>query len=176
MKLRMVIALCGLATAVAGCCSSRPGYAPAGDQSLEQRNLANLYMVESPFSEAVANGIIAQHTIYPYHFTNGTAQLTELGKRDLRVLANHYKTSSGQLSIRRAGASKELYAARVQAVMNFLGDDGVDVKQVTVSNALPGGDGMESERVLSVLTEGKKEGATYKPGAGAAGKETGVQQ
>lgn len=58
-----------------------------------ERHLAGSEMVTSLQDEAVENAIIRQHTIFSYHFVPGAPYLTELGERDLDVLAHHYKHS-----------------------------------------------------------------------------------
>jgi len=56
-----------------------------------ERHLASTEMVASLQEEAVENAIIRQHTLYSYHFVADAPYLTELGERDLDILANHYK-------------------------------------------------------------------------------------
>ncbi len=121
---------------------------------------ANRLMVNSFFDEAAENGIIAQHTIFPYHFVVDGDQLNALGRSDLGVLAAHFKETPGPLNVRRAGASEDLYKARVAAVMAFLGEQGVNPDRVRIGDAVPGGPGMASDRVISALS--RKE--TGKPG------------
>jgi len=267
---------------VVGCSTWRMGYDTLTELSPEQRSSANELMVNSPFDESIENGIISQHTIYPYHFVSDTDQLTELCERDLEVLAAHYKgrftlkkviknvkvyfdydkaeiredavptldeaarilreyaetdilvtghadvrgteeynqqlgarradavrrylLSTGiensriwilsrgeldavapatdvpgmqndrnaqfvvaevegyplKLSVRRGNASEQLYIARRTAVVNFLRNEGLDTNRITINDALPGGEGIASERVLLILNEqsdgGSREG------------------
>jgi hypothetical protein len=103
------------------------------------------------------NAIITQHTLYPYHFAAGSAELNDLGTRDLHVLAEHFKKaqagSPGELNVRRGNASESLYEARVKAVLESLTAHGVETGMVAVKDGLPGGDGMSSERVIVILKE-----------------------
>lgn len=97
------------------------------------------------------NAIIAQHTLYPYHFENGSAKLNDLGLRDLNVLCDHFAKATGDLNVRRGTASPSLYEARVKTVLDRLAEVGVQSGSVTVKDGLPGGDGISSERVIVIL-------------------------
>jgi outer membrane protein OmpA-like peptidoglycan-associated protein len=266
-----------------GCSTSRMCCdKPLTDLGPEERRFANELMANSFRDESIRNGIVAQHTIYPYHFVADTAQLNELGEHALEVLAAHYKgrftvkkvikhvqvffdydkadlrddalptleeavrilgdnieadilitghadargtkeynqklgqrradavrqymlskgidsgririLSRGELdavapvtdipgmqkdrnaqflvaevegyplhlSVRRANASEELYTARKTAVVKFLRGESLDANSATIGDALPGGDGMASERVLLMLNE--QSGQTWTKG------------
>ncbi len=276
MRLFLFTILVCYAATVAGCSTWMTGYYRPMQQSPEQRRLANATMVSWLFEDSITNGIVSQRTIFPYHFLADTAQLNELGERDLHVLATYYKDTlngkeimgnvkvyfdydkaqiredavpildeaaqvlrknseadilitghadvrgteeynqklgerrsdavrryllskgieqnririlsrseldavapptdivgmqedrnaqfvvaevkgfRGQLSVRRANASEELYKAREAAVADFLRNEGVEVDQIPIIDGLPGGDGMDSERVLLILTTEKE--------------------
>ncbi len=95
--------------------------------------------------------IVAQHTLYPYHFAAGSAELNDLGVRDLNVLADHFAKAGGDLNVRRQNADPSLYEARVKAVLERLAQAGVPSGAVAVKDGLPGGDGISSERVIVIL-------------------------
>jgi hypothetical protein len=97
------------------------------------------------------NAIVMQHTLYPYHFIQNSDQLNELGQRDLGVLAKHFQKYPGALSIRRGDAPAELYDARVAQAVEKLRQAGVKTDLVQVSDGMPGGAGMASERVIKAL-------------------------
>ena len=99
---------------------------------------------------ALENAIIAQHTLYGYHFIDGSAELNQLGNRDLTVLANHSKRSPTELCIQR-GTSDELYQERVNSVLDFLRKNSVDTNAITISSRLPGGDGVSAYRAIAIL-------------------------
>ena len=116
---------------------------------------------------AMRNAIIAQHTLYPYHFVNNSANLNELGQRDLDVLAAHFAENPGQLNIRAGGVDAGLYSSRIDTVRDRLAAGGIDMGCVSISDGMPGGDGMISERVLLIL---KKE---YSASPAATGRTQG---
>ena len=99
------------------------------------------------------NAIVTQHTLYPYHFVAGTAQLNDLGQRDLSVLTDHFLKAGGDLNVHRGGATQTLYDARVKTVLESLAAAGVASGAVAVKDGLPGGEGMTSERVIVILKE-----------------------
>ena len=130
--------------ALAGC-ETAPPAEPAYDPALDA------HMVEAYFSRQMRNAILAQHTIYPYHFDVYSASLNELGERDLDLLARHLKENPGPLGVRQGDASDEVYQARVDTVRGFLMDTGVPADRIAIADALPGGDGAVSDRVIEVL-------------------------
>lgn len=99
----------------------------------------------------VDRAIIAQHTLYPHHFVADSAVLNELGTRDLSVLAGHFAEHEGTLNVRRGETAPELYEARVTHVIEELGKAGVDTGRMNIADGMPGGSGMPSERVVTVL-------------------------
>ena len=121
-------------------------------------NIALLHWFEDA---SINNAIITQHTLFPYHFVNNSAGLNELGKRDLGVLATRFKDNPGKLNVRRGEISADLHQARIKTVLGLLEEAGVDKARITVDNALAGGDGMASERVLTILDTSPKGSATY---------------
>ena len=128
---------------VAGCEQST---AQAPDELAVNTRLANSYN-----DTAVQNAIISQHTLYAYHFVQDGPELTELGERDLAVLARHLAVNGGDLNIRRHDTPAELYQARVSTVRERLREAGIDMERVRVSEGMPGGSGMASESVLVIL-------------------------
>jgi hypothetical protein len=108
-------------------------------------------LARSVTENAVNQAIIAQHTVYPYHFVTSAAVLNELGQHDLQVLAAHYAEHPGQLNIRQGDAPPDLYEARRAVVMDSLVKAGVDVSRVAIGDGLPGGEGMPSEGVITIL-------------------------
>ena len=136
----LVCLVCGL---LAGC---EEGLSDSGgNQNLD------LQLVETLNNIGVENAIITQHTLYPYHFVPNGEELNELGQRDLQVLANHFRDHAGGLSVRRGETAVELYEARITHVIGLLKDSGVDTSRIAVSDAMPGGSGMPSERVVTIL-------------------------
>ncbi|MHC4743967.1 MAG: hypothetical protein ACYS8Z_18775 [Planctomycetota bacterium] len=125
----------------------------------------NQGLVNSFNDMAMQNAIISQHTLYPYHFVNNGTELNELGKRDLSVLAWHFRENPGGLNVRRGGASEELYNGRIEKVGALLSDEGVDPERIGITDGLPGGPGMTSEKVLTIL-ENAAEPGTRKTTAG----------
>lgn len=110
----------------------------------------NSMLINSYSNIAIQNAIISEHTLFPYHFVKNGAELNELGRRDLGVLTTHFAQNGGHLNIRQLGASAELYQARVSLVRNALKEAGIDMARVSVSDGMPGGSGMQSEKVLDI--------------------------
>lgn len=137
----------------------------------KQRHLVNARLVNWPFDTSVSNGVIRQHTLFPYHFVNGAAGLNELGQHDLMVLAARYKEYPGKVNIRRGDADEALYRARVKTVLEDLTEAGVEAGRIQIADDLPGGDGIPSERVVTILREAESTG-TKRGSRSTAGAET----
>jgi len=139
---------------MAGCGSANKGAKPVElDQGLINAGLVNSYN-----NLAMQDAILAQHTLYPYHYVRNGAQLNELGRRDLAVLAGHFKENPGPLNIRRDNVSPDLYNDRVQFVINELQKAGVDAGRIKIADGMPGGSGISSERIVTILSAGEDAG------------------
>lgn len=136
------IVLCGIL--VFGCAET------AKEESLD-KSMINEQLVTTLNDIQVKNAIVAQHTLYPYHFTANSKKLNELGQRDFAVLAQFFQENPGPLNVRRNDVSEEIYQARVALVLENLKQAGIDMKRITVSDDMPGGAGMTSERILTIL-------------------------
>jgi hypothetical protein len=113
--------------------------------------VVNTRLMNSYNDTAIQNAIVSQHTLFAYHFVQDGPELNELGERDLAILTQHFVRNGGYLNIRRHEASAELYQARVNTVRDRLQEAGIDMERVRVSEGMPGGSGMASERVLVIL-------------------------
>ena len=165
MKTIHVLILGGLIAAATGCRS------PQADM----RGIDSMWSGESLRAASLNAAIVTQATLYPYHFGTGTAVLNELGRRDVGLLAAHFRDHAGTLNVRRAGAAQGLYDERLAVVRAALSAAGVAPAQIALADAAPGGDGMESGRVLHILTvEAATPSTTYASGVDTAGSS--VQQ
>jgi hypothetical protein len=144
MRLYGIVMVCLLGGLLFGCQESQ--------KTAQEQNL-DVELVKTLGSLQVESAIISQRTLYPYHFVPDGDELNRLGQRDLSVLARHFKDRAGALNVRRGDASVELYEARVAKVLATLKEDAVDMNRLTVSDGMPGGDGMASERVIVILSK-----------------------
>lgn len=143
MKTYMITTMCFFFIGMAGC----SGTVERG----QDRHLINSELINSYNSVAIENAIISQHTLYPYHFVKNSAELNELGDRDLGVLSKHFMNHPGRLNIRRDDISADLYQARIDLVLERLKDAGTNAEQISISDNMPGGTGMSSEKILIIL-------------------------
>jgi len=118
----------------------------------DQRQNVNRWTIQTMDDESVANAVITQHTLYPYHFAANSAVLNELGERDVKILAQHYSRYPGEINLRRGREDQGMYDARVQNVTRALVAMGVDQGSLRIVDKVPGGDGVSSERALEVLS------------------------
>ena len=145
---------------LAGCATGSPEEWDAGIAATErQTRSTDMWTVDTALQNNITSGVIMQRTIYAYHFDPGTARLTELGQRDIGILAGYYKTTPGVLNVMRGDATAELYAARTSSVKAALKDAGVNVDQVQLVAGVPGGTGMSSQEIVDA---GKRESEALK--------------
>jgi hypothetical protein len=113
-------------------------------------------LLQTHYVDAIDAGVIRQQTIQPYHFVDHMPTLNELGRRDIEILARHYRRNAGDLRIRRGDTEELLYLERVQEVRTALLARGADLTHVNISDGLPGGDGLESDRVVDILSNAEE--------------------
>lgn len=116
-------------------------------------HLINSQLIRSYNDIAIQNAIVSQHTLFPYHFVANGAELNELGQRDLAALMSHFIKYPGHLNIRRGKTAAALYEARVNMVHEKLLEAGIDKKRISISDGMPGGSGITSERMLVILEQ-----------------------
>ena len=144
------------------------GCRPAADAPQATRHEVNTVFVHSYTDAAISGAILAAHTIYPYHFVPNSRRLNELGISDLGVLAEHYSEHPGELNLHRGGTPRALYQARASSVMEALAKMGVDPARIRIADGLPGGDGMPSRQVVTIVEGGNDEETSDGAGAGAS--------
>ena len=142
-------------------------------ENVEERptdHLINSQLVNSYNDIAIQNAIVSQHTLFPYHFIKNGTELNELGQKDLAALTSHYIKHPGHLNIRRHNTNADLYDARVNMVRERLQEAGIAVERISISDGMPGGSGITSERVLIILERASESTSTttstsFSPGA-----------
>ncbi len=119
----------------------------AGEWTNDDRAATNAWLMRTYFDDQVTNGIVTQHTIYPHHFVDGTARLTERGRRDLAVLAGYYADNGGGMLVMPHGrVPHDLYEQRVAAVRVALASGGVEPSLVIIDGGVWNGDSIRSTR------------------------------
>jgi len=146
MKTAMFISAISCVTIAIGCETT-------GGSKVDERAV-NTRIIESIRDMGINNAIITQRTLFPYHFMTNSQDLNELGRRDLGVLAKHFRENPGILSIRRGSTAPDLYNLRLDIVQEFLINAKVDASRIAFNDAMPGGKGMSSEQVIQI-TEGR---------------------
>lgn len=119
----------------------------------------NKQLVQSYNDTAIQNAIVTQHTLFPYHFVTNGAELNELGQRDLSALISHFLKYPGRINIRQQNTAAKLYEARVNLVRDRLQQAGIAMERISISDDMPGGSGITSERVLVILQQAPRRSA-----------------
>jgi len=123
-------------------------------------HMINSQLVKSYDDIAIQNAIVSQHTLFSYHFVTNGAELNELGQRDLAALTSHFIRYPGHLNIRCGDISADLYEARINMVRERLLEAGIDMDRISISDDMPGGSGITSERMLIILKQGSQSVST----------------
>jgi len=142
-----------VAVSVFACSEPSTSDYPLSDHHAEMNSTA--LQLQNHLAEEAA--VIRQHTIFPYHFLADSAELNSLGLRDLEVLTRHRARFPGPLNLRRGDASEELYARRMQTLLDHLIAAGLPQDGIQISDSLPGGDGLAADDV--VLIQSGKSGS-----------------
>ncbi|MDH4201692.1 MAG: hypothetical protein OEV87_02225 [Phycisphaerae bacterium] len=137
MSLVCVVVFCGCQEQQAG---------PTVDESQVNRKIVDTYS-----DLMIQNAVIAQHTLYPYHFVNNSAQLNGLGERDLAALVQHFQENPGQITVHQGKTEPLLYQSRAQTVYEKLLAGGISDSKIKIVSGMPGGEGMKSNAVIEVL-------------------------
>ena len=157
VSLVCVVMFCG--------CQEEQADTNAVDESQVNRKIVDTYS-----DLAIQNAIIAQHTLYPYHFVNNSAQLNDLGQRDLSVLIQHFLENPGQLTLQQGGTESRLYQSRAQTVYEKLLAGGIPDAKIRITDGMPGGDGIASNSIIEILeterTEEMSQGLDMEFGSG----------
>jgi len=157
------LAACGPAT------KSDPGKVKVSD---EMQLEADKEFVRQPFQDQATQGVLRQRTIFEHEFEAGSARLTSLGQRDVRILAGALREDGGSISVRQGSASAELYAARRETVRKALVAEGIATDRIRLNDAPPGGSGTGSVEALLVRERIQK--SPMKPPPSTAASTSGV--
>lgn len=125
-------------------------------QENSNNHMINSQLINTYNDIAIQNAIVSQHTLFPYHFVENGAELNELGQKDLAALISHFIKHPGHLNIRKHNTPRDLYNARVNLVRKRLQQAGIAIERISVTDGMPGGSGMTSERVLVILERASK--------------------
>lgn len=151
--------LLGCVTLVLAACGPTPPPQPNSVHVQEdvQREADRMY-VQEPFEDQVRQGVIRQKTIFENQFRADSAELTTIGRRNVRILAKAMGESGGRIAVPRGSATATLYAARLDAVRAALSEDGITRDRVQVGDGTPGGPGMATVEAIRI-----RENADRKP-------------
>jgi hypothetical protein len=100
---------------------------------------------------AIEDGIIRERTIYPHYFVANSTRLNDLGLRAVHVLGRSCAERGGRVSIVQGDADDQLYADRIDVVVDAMVVAGTDRARLVVDDEPAGGQGMPSGTVLEIL-------------------------
>jgi hypothetical protein len=170
----LLFTLGGIIGAGVGC---TPNHVPPPSEAQKREAATDMAMVDTISDSGVRSAILVQHSLFPYHFVLGGETLNELGERDLAVLISHYRyQGGGELNIRRGDAGEALYSARIRHVQQAMRYKGVEVANVRITDAPPGGEGIASTEVLRALSRSEKQQAYESADMSHNGTDTGSNQ
>jgi hypothetical protein len=136
--------------AVGGCQTDGPP-TPKAPLVRDHRSKANEAMIRTLNDRAARNAALSEHTVYPYHFDKYSAQLNSLGRHHLKVLAEGLRNGLDTLHLPRGEADDALYQQRRNTLRQRLAALDLDAQAVTLRDAMPAGEGTESQQALRAL-------------------------
>ena len=160
MNRTRVLAALTLTAVLAGCDHKDP-------YVNENARLMDQAMMDTVRMQPIDQAVIAQRTLYPYHFVAGNDTLEGIGRHDLRIIVDHYRDQGVPLNVNRGEASEQIYDARVRTVAKFIADCGVPDNRIQIVQGRPGGPGLPGAWVVKILSK-------MEPGGGAQQPKTGV--
>jgi hypothetical protein len=149
-----------------GCCDRQTR--PEATVIPIDKDAVNRAIVGVYSDQAVENAVLAQHTLYPYHFVDNSAALNPIGQRDLDILIRFYKENPGRLIVQQGDVEMPLYQARREAVYERMVQAGIPQGAIRITEGMPGGDGMSSGSVIDVLIKSREKPETSRYEGGAA--------
>jgi hypothetical protein len=147
-----------VAAALAACTSGPPALNPEIAASDHQQRVYDTWTVETIQQASMTAALVEQRAVFPYYFVPESATLTDLAKRDLSVLADHYKESPGTLVLVRGDASDVLFARRREALLAALQQAGVTADRVSVVEGFPGGEGLTGQSIFEARENARRSG------------------
>jgi hypothetical protein len=155
-------------TIMALSCILMAGCQESAEQSRDEHAI-NSQLINSYHDISIQNALVSEHTLFPYHFVENAAELNELGQRDLAALATHFVKHAGHLNVRRHNTPADLYEARLKVVHGKLQEAGIEMERMSISDDMPGGSGVPSERILVILQKADAGASTGGSGATQSG-------
>jgi hypothetical protein len=109
--------------------------------------------VREPFNDQTRLGVIRQRSLYEVHFKPESAKLSNLGQRDVAILAEALRSEGGRISVPKGIASDTLYAARIEQVRLALVEAGIDMANVKIGDEDAGGIGSSTYQALLIQAD-----------------------
>lgn len=113
-------------------------------------------LVREPFNDQTRLGVIRQRSLYEVHFKPDSAKLSNLGQRDVAILAEALRSEGGRISVPKGIASDTLYAARIEQVRLALVEAGIDMANVKIGDEDAGGIGSSTHEALLIQADIRK--------------------
>lgn len=111
---------------------------------------ADMEFVREPFNDQTRRGVIRQHTLFDTAFEPGSARLSSLGRRDLKILVDAMRESGGDISVPRGSVSEQLHGMRLTEVRKAIVAAGVTADRIEVDGGQPGGTGVATAEALRI--------------------------
>ena len=129
---------------VTGCSKPPPKYTDSVILKDEVQLAVDKEYAREPFNDQTRLGVIKQRTLYEMHFKPDSAKLSNLGKRDVAILAEAMRDDGGRISVPRGTTSDTLHAARIDQVRATLVEAGIDLTRVKIGDESTGGAGVNT--------------------------------
>lgn len=158
-NLRMPLAFATLIAAtlsVAACSTPPKKHTDSIVMKDEVQYAVDKEFVREPFNDQTRLGVIRQRSLYEVHFKPDSAKLSNLGQRDVAILAEALRSEGGRISVPKGIASDTLHAARIEQVRLALVEAGIDMAHVKIGDEDEGGIGSSTHEALLIQADIRK--------------------
>lgn len=128
--------------------------------------------MQGTFTYMIDNAMLENMTVTDIHFLPHRKQLSSLGQERMARMASLMKAYGGTLRYNTAVTDEGLLAARMETLMDFLAEAGLDTSGEILVRDLQGGEGMNAPEAILIRT---LEGA-YQPKDASASSSTSGEQ
>jgi hypothetical protein len=115
--------------------------------------------LQGTFEHMIDNALLTDMTISDIHFVPQRSMLNSLGEQRLARMAGLMESYGGAVRFNTREDDEDLVERRVDSIIAFLADEGIDTSTQVLNRELPGGYGVDATQAILI----KAHEATYKP-------------
>ena len=108
--------------------------------------------MQGTYTYMIDNAMLANMTMTDIHFLPHRKQLSSLGEERMSRMASLMEAYGGTLRYNSSVTDESLLSARMNTLMDFLAEAGIDTSGEVLVRDLQGGDGMNASEAILIRT------------------------